>query len=175
MSADMATELYAMLPRNMRDRLYGLMMVNPNNPFRDGPDDSPAGRWFIIATGNYTAPVAQLPLNQIVNQLPLTAEQREQMYTVYVRHLKDLLIDHLRRTKPANLQSFMQNANYKSRLARVHGANGLQAEIDRLMGEYAIKRRAPLLKAAENAGTLGGGRRRRSHRRRRGRRTSRKN
>jgi hypothetical protein len=172
MSAELATELYAMLPRNLRHQLYTLMMNNPNNPFHDGPDDSFSGRWFIISTGDYPAPAAQAPLNQIVGQLPLTAAQREQMYTVYVRHLKDLLTDHLRRTKPANLQSFMQNANYKSRLTRVHGANGLQAEIDRLIGEYAIERRGPLIKAAVNAGTLGGGRRRR---RRRTTRRSRKN
>jgi hypothetical protein len=165
MSAELATELYAMLPRNLRSRLYDLMMSNPNNPFHDGPDDSFVGRWFIISTGDYQAAAAQAPLNEIVGQLPLTDEQRAQMYTVYVRHLKDLLIDHLRRTKPANLQSLMQNANYKSRLALVHGANGLQAEITRLIGNYAMNRRRPLIKAAVNDGTLRGGRGRRNRRR----------
>jgi hypothetical protein len=89
-----ATNLYAMLNRNLRSKLYDLMMADETSPFRDGPDDSPKGRWFAIATGDYTAPAAHLQLDEIVNQLPLSDVQKEQMFNTYIKHLKPLILNY---------------------------------------------------------------------------------
>lgn len=94
-STQMASNLYAMLPRNLRLRLYDLMMADETCPFRDGPDDSPAGRWFAIATGDYKAPAAHLQLDEIVNQLPLSDVQKEQMFKTYIKHLKPLIMNYI--------------------------------------------------------------------------------
>ncbi len=90
-----ATNLYTMLPRNLRSRLYIKMMMDETSPFRDEPDDSPAGRWFAIATGDYTAPAAHLQLDEIVNQLPLSDVQKEQMFNTYIKHLKPLILNYV--------------------------------------------------------------------------------
>jgi hypothetical protein len=95
MAAKTATNLYTMLPRNLRSRLYNQMMADESCPFRDGPDDSPEGRWFAVATGDYTAPAAHLQLDEIVKQLPLSDVQKEQMFTTYIKHLKPLIMNYV--------------------------------------------------------------------------------
>ena len=80
-----ATRLYALLPRDRRSDLYNAVMANPMFPFHDGPDDSHTGRYFLIATGNYRAPVANDPLNIIINGLALnegyTDAQKDIIYS----------------------------------------------------------------------------------------------
>jgi hypothetical protein len=78
-----AIALYAALDRGRRAALYARVMANAAFPFHDGPDDSHAGRWFIIATGNYTAPAAQVGLDSIVDQLFPDPARRAIAYRVY--------------------------------------------------------------------------------------------
>ena len=78
-----AIALYAALDRGRRAALYARVMANAAFPFHDGPDDSQSGRWFIIATGDYPAPVAQLGLDRIVEQLFPDPARRAIAYRVY--------------------------------------------------------------------------------------------
>ncbi len=168
-----AVQLYAALPRNLRAQLYGVVMADPEMPFRDGPDNSYDGRYFIIATGDYTAPAAQQALDEIIEQLPITPEQRAIAYQVYVRHLSPMVLQNLRRRRPANPLSNNNNAvAYRKNLINILGEREAAAELanPELIGAAAMNRRRHLLKMRNNA-TYGG---RRSSRRRR-RRSTRKN
>jgi hypothetical protein len=78
-----AIALYAALDRSRRAALYARVMANPAFPFHDGPDVSHEGRWFIIATGDYPAPAAQVGLNRIVEQLFPDQVRRAIAYRVY--------------------------------------------------------------------------------------------
>lgn len=149
---EQATRLYAALPHNLRERLYQAVMADPEMPFRDGPDDSYAGRWFIISTGNYTALAAQQALDAIIEQFP--AGQRQAMYQVYVRHLTPLVLQALRARRPANPLS--QNANavaYRRELTELLGAQAAAQELANpdALGAEAMNRRGQALKAFNNA------------------------
>ncbi len=165
-----ATRLYAALPRNLRWRLYQAVMADPQMPFRDGPDDTHVGRYFIIATGDYPAPAAQQALDQIIEQLPVTPAQREITYQVYIRHIKPLLLQVLRARRPAN--PFSANANavaYRQELTQLLGAEEAIAELSNpeLIGAAAMNRRKHFLNLRMNPppNNSKGGRRKRKTRR----------
>jgi hypothetical protein len=89
-----ASELYENLPRNLRGILYDAVMSNPKFPYHEGPDESFLGRFFIIATGNYTSPASSKPLNviidDIVNNKAFTPEQEDMIYDVYIEEIEKL-------------------------------------------------------------------------------------
>ncbi len=85
-----ATARYANFPRNRRAALHARIIGDPNSPFRDGPDDSPIGRWFAFAIGDVPAPVAELPLNEIIRQLPLTDVQKVELADIFIVHMNAL-------------------------------------------------------------------------------------
>lgn len=142
-------------------------MADPEIAFRNEPDNSYAGRFFAIATGNYMAPAAQQELDAIIEQLPITPEQREAVYEVYVRHLKNLHLMRLRLARPSNpLNNSNNSTNYRMELTDILGAEAAAQELANpaLLGTAAMGRRKHLLKMRNNA--TRGGRRRSSKRRR---------
>jgi len=106
-----ATRLYALLPRDRRSDLYNAVMANPMFPFHDDADYTHAGRYFLIATGNYRAPVSQEPLNRILNGLALnegyTDAQKDLMYRVYIEEIEKLTGAQYKR-RGRNLSGFQQ-------------------------------------------------------------------
>lgn len=95
MAMNHATDLYAALPRNRRGELYTRVMANPAFPFHDGPNDSPAGRYFIIATGAAPTPASHNTLDVIVVALAqnegYNQAQVTTMYQVYRDEITALL------------------------------------------------------------------------------------
>lgn len=104
-----ATRLYALLPRDKRNDLYNAVIGNPLFPFHDN-QDSLAGRYFVIATGDYRAPVANEPLNNIINSLAVnkgyTDAQKDQMYKVYIEEIDNITGAYKR--KGRNVAAFTQ-------------------------------------------------------------------
>ena len=105
-----ATRLYALLPRDKRNDLYNAVIGNPLFPFHDGPDTSHAGRYFLIATGDYRAPVANDPLDNIINSIALnkgyTDDQKNDMYRVYIEEIDNITGGYKRRGR--NVAAFTQ-------------------------------------------------------------------
>ena len=73
-------QLYALLPRANRATLHSRLLADPNFEFRNGPD-TPRGRYFAIAVGDYPAPAAQLPLSRIIRAI----EPDNEKYTDKIR------------------------------------------------------------------------------------------
>lgn len=89
-----AINMYENLPRSKRNKLYTAVMNNPEFPFRDDPDDSYAGRWFIIATGDYEAPASRDKLDKIVNlickEMKYNSQEKNKMYTIYIKEIHEI-------------------------------------------------------------------------------------
>jgi hypothetical protein len=105
-----ATRLYALLPRNRRDELYHAVMKNPLFPFHHD-EYSYIGRYFLVATGDYTAPASNEPLNIIINDI-VTNEgyndaQKNDMYKVYIEEIEKLTGAEYKR-RGRNLSTFKQ-------------------------------------------------------------------
>jgi hypothetical protein len=101
--------LYTVLPRSRRGVLYRRIMSNPEFPFHDDANDSAAGRWFVVATGNHEAPAAQLSLSKIIDEVSrhmnYTEEQKEVMFKVYVEEIEK--INGVLKNRARNIQSMM--------------------------------------------------------------------
>ena len=84
-----AINMYANFPRSKRHKLYSALMVHPDFPFHDDPDESYTGRWFVIATGNYTAPASQDGLDIVVDFLCESMNydnvQKNNIYNIYIQ------------------------------------------------------------------------------------------
>ena len=108
-SKKIADRLYTALPRPQRGDLYRRIMSNPEFPFHDDLDDSAAGRWFGIATGNHEAPASQLSLSKIIDKVSenqhYSEEQKEGMFKVYVEEIEK--INGVLKKRARNLQSMM--------------------------------------------------------------------
>ena len=85
-----AAARYANFPRNHRGALYSRIIRDDNSPFRDGPDNSHAGRFFAIAISDLAAPVAQAPLDEIIRALPLTDDEKVELANLFVVHMNAL-------------------------------------------------------------------------------------
>ena len=92
--------LWALLPREHRAEFHAKIMADPNNDyFRDGPDDSPAGRFFVIAVGDPEAyaPAALEPISVILQALvydgSLAADQLPDFRDIIIANLQTMLND----------------------------------------------------------------------------------
>jgi len=85
-----ATLLYQQFPRSFRASLHKLLIKDPESPFRDGPDDSHIGRGFAIALSEYTAPITNATLPQLLNGLQLKNKDREVFTRLCVRYMTQL-------------------------------------------------------------------------------------
>lgn len=85
-----ATARYANFPRNRRAALHARIIGDPNSPFTDDAEDSRVGRFFAIAIGDFAAPAAQMPLNDIINMLPLENHQKEELANLFIVHMNAL-------------------------------------------------------------------------------------
>jgi hypothetical protein len=85
-----ATLLYQEFPRSFRASLHKLLIKDPESPFRDGPDDSYFGRGFAIALSEYTAPITNVSLPQLLNGIQLKGLHREVFVRLCVRYMTQL-------------------------------------------------------------------------------------
>jgi hypothetical protein len=82
--------LYALLPRVNRGELHARLVANQNFETVADPDTA-AGRYFIIAVGNFPAPAAQMPLSDIIREI----EPDAQFYGYKIRIATDILLNYL--------------------------------------------------------------------------------
>jgi len=85
-----ATRLYQQFPRRLRASLHKLLIKDPESPFRDGPDDSHTGRGFAIALSEYTAPITNATLPQLLNGIQLKGLHREVFARLCVQYMTQL-------------------------------------------------------------------------------------
>jgi hypothetical protein len=87
--------LWALLPRANRAVFYERLMTSPNNEyFRDGVDDSPAGRIWATALSNAPAPIANAPLAPgTINSLGLAPAARTSFRNLIIAMLRGYLTE----------------------------------------------------------------------------------
>ena len=80
-----ANEQFATFPRALRSSLRTRILADPESPFREGPDETWAGRGFAIALGDYPAPISLCTLTQLLDCLGLNPDQRSNLTATFVR------------------------------------------------------------------------------------------
>jgi len=85
-----ANEQFAAFPRALRVSLRNQILADPESPFREGPDETWTGRGFAIALGEYTAPISQCTLTQLLDCLGLNPDQRSNLVATFVRWMTAL-------------------------------------------------------------------------------------
>ncbi len=85
--------LYQLLPRANRNEFRERLLQSYEFNFVNGPNNSPAGRYFAIAVGDYPAPAAQLPLSDIIREIEPDNQEFIHKVTAASSVLREYLIE----------------------------------------------------------------------------------
>lgn len=80
-----ATKAYAAFPKSLRPSLHARILADPESPFREGPDETWTGRGFAIALSDYSAPITNCSLPELLNCMGLSDRVRAELVATFVR------------------------------------------------------------------------------------------
>jgi hypothetical protein len=93
---NLANDIYTSFPRHLRDELYREVISNEESPFRNGSDNSNAGKLFANSITNSESPLANGTLSDIVENLGLTLKQKKDLYYLFANKMADIIDKHER-------------------------------------------------------------------------------